>query len=303
MGKLAVAKAMQKAAKKEKRRLARQTQEAFAAATRFTLAAKAERALFPHYTAKVMQTVKAAQQSKALLAELTAKLKLASKAQKVTEQELVATKRSKLDGTNHWKQLKACSNVRGADADAAALRTQMKQASQSAQQSQEQANHFRQTSQSKRSLWRRAKKEEDRLQESVRQAHRKLLMVSKQADEAGQRQKVAEEARNMWSEMSHNAGETMESGILKIRLKGADQKLKKAATEASVTHTKLEKAAAVVSAKERQLRTVSRKYCCTWQDPKQLMQSSGHWRLGPDGRRRGEKSCRCSLINLQNPTH
>ena len=135
----------------------------------------------------------------------------------------------------------------------------MKQASQSAQQSQEQANHFRQISRSKRSLWRRAKKEEDRLQESVRQAHRKLLMVSKQADEAWQRQKVAEEARNMWSEMSHNAGETMESGILKIRLKGADQKLKKAATEAGVTHTKLEKAAALVSAKERQLRTVSRK--------------------------------------------
>lgn len=256
--KLAVAKAMQKAARKEKGELKRQTQDAFAAATRFTLAAKAERALFPHYTAKVMETVKAAQRSKALLSDMTAQLRLASKAYKVTKAELAATKRGKLDGTKHWKQLKACSSVRRAAADASSMRQQMKQRAQGAQRAQEQGNHFRQISQSKKSLWRKAKKEADNLQSSVRAAHRSLLLVSKQADEAWQMQKVAEEARNMWSEMSHNAGETMESGILKTRLKGADTKYKGAATKAGALHTKLEKAGASLAAKERKLRAVSR---------------------------------------------
>ena len=51
----------------------------------------------------------------------------------------------------------------------------------------------------------------------------------------------------------------MESGILKTRLQGADKKLKGVATEAGVQHQKLEKAAADLDAKERQLRLVSRK--------------------------------------------
>jgi len=257
--KVAVAKAMQKAVKKEKAEMKQQQEDAITAATRFTLAAKAERAEFPRVTAKVRARVKAAAKARAALRDVSQRLKFAQQAAKLTAEQLDSTKRARVDGRKHWQHLQVCNQVNRIGAQQAELRHEIERVTLATQSYQTKIKHFEQIRSSQHSLAAKAKNQMHEMQQEVTIAHKKWLRASQDADKAWRHKKVKETEKVQWdAQVANVLARTEEKGLLEQRAKGAELELQKASREAKETQVNLKTSGEVLERLEAALRKLSR---------------------------------------------
>jgi len=257
--KLAVAKAMQNAVRKEVSVMKRQEREAFSAATRFQMAATAQRALFPHFTTQVKEKTKAAAASRAVLKDLNGKYATALKAAKISHEVFESTKQAQLDGKQHWEKLQSCAKVNSVAAERAHLRNTMKTAVGAAHKYQEKARYFKSVSDSNKSEEAAAHKHVREARTAVTQIHRELFQVAAQADKAFRKEEIRKEERNSWAAEASNALDFAAKAMLKARTKGAEEELGEAAKQTEKMHEKSSTVEERLNEAERTLESASRK--------------------------------------------
>lgn len=257
--KLAVAKAMQNAVRKEVSVMERQEREAFSAATRFQMAATAQRALFPHFTTQVKEKTKATAASRAILKDLNAKYATALKSAKISHEVYKSTKQAQLDGKQHWKKLQSCAQVNSIAAERAHLRSTMKTAAGAAHKYQEKARYFKSLSESNKSQEAAAHKRVREARQAVTLIHKELFQVAAQADKAFRKEEVRKQERNSWAAEASNALDFAAKAMLKARTKGAEEELGEAAKETEKMHEKSSTVEDRLNEAERNLESASRK--------------------------------------------
>jgi len=216
----------------------RQEREAFSAATRFQMAAKAQRALFPHFVTQVKSKTKAAAASRAVLKDLSFKYKQAEKAATLSHEEYKSTQRAALDGKQHWSKLQSCATVNSITAQRGRLRTAMKEAAGEVHKYQEKARYFQNVYKTNHAAEVKASKKVHVARQSVNAAHKDLLKVAADADKAFRKQEIRKEERNSWAAQASNALDWSEKAMLKARTKGAEEELGEAAKATEKLHVK-----------------------------------------------------------------
>merc|ERR1712046_241807 len=114
----------------------------------------------------------------ALTRVLSEKAMSANKAAKTAADELQATKHAAVEGTKHWKKLRACATVNRHVAMRMKLREEIKRTAAATRSYQDKASHF------KRLLKKQA--------QLAREAERKVHAASKRSHELQRQQQAAE---------------------------------------------------------------------------------------------------------------
>jgi len=228
--KLAIARAMKKAAKKQTRKLKEEEDEALAAATRFTLAAKAVRSEFPHFKQKMQHSMILAANAKAALMAVSERLAATRKHFASATDEYQIMKTAESDGSKEWTRLQACAKSTQAVAQREHLRKAIKVSALAGRDYEAKARHYQQQAKVQKQLTKDAnrkariqQKEVRRLQKAQRKA---LSRGSSLAEQVTEKQDDAES----WESQARNALNYAAKAMLTTREKGARIELGQAQT-------------------------------------------------------------------------
>jgi len=223
--KLAIARAMSAAAKKETEKMDDEQREALSAAARFTQAAQGERSLFAHTEKKLSEAKDHAAKAEAAYAEIGARLEQSKKNVELAKKALEETTRAKDDGSREWKRLKKCSDMSAQLVRKEDLEQDVKMGTENRINYINEAKQFEESQKSGTALENAANREAEITEGAIARLRKEREMILKATD--ADQKKVSEELgeTNSWGVHSRNVLDPTAKGMLNTRVVGAENEL------------------------------------------------------------------------------
>jgi hypothetical protein len=257
--KMAISKAIQAAAAHQRRKMKMEEDESLAAATRFILAAKALRAEFPHFAAKLKARNAQMAKARAAAGIATEHAADADKMAKLAAEELHGTHAARIAGKKHWQRLRACALVSHNAAKRASLRTRIKKAAAATQDYQSRAAKFKHIAHAQKQLASTARNNAAASARKVRSMQQEEHEAARRAQEAEQQQDIRKVEQHSWAEQEQNTMQYAEKALMRGRAAKASKELGEAVKSAQAARVKEANLALVLHNMRKTQRTWTRK--------------------------------------------